>query len=378
MLRPAKHMEMLLGILGIWLMIGSELRADLKYEETTKITGGMMQSMTKIVGFFGAKGLDNQSTTHYLKGDCKRTDHYMGSELTTTEIVCLDRDQIINIDHKKKTYTVITFEQLREQVAKAMQEAKQRRAQVSQTQPPPPPSDVKVQPKITVKDTGESKIINGFNAKRFLMSFQIEAQDEKTKNQSDLGMDGDVWMTKDISGWEEERAFNIKYAQKMASPELVEQMKTAMAGLQDPRMGQGLAAMQANVDKMDGVPVLSVLSMKMSGTVPPDSQQPPPKQDTQKSQSKDTQTTVPQLPTNLGKVLGGLGGFGHKKKKEETQTQTQENSPVETSTTPSGTTTATANLMQMTTELKSLSRAGLDTMLFEIPRGYKQKLAKEE
>jgi len=378
MLRAAKQMRMVLGLVGIWLMIGPELRADLKYEETTKITGGMMQSMTKMMGFFGAKGLDSQTTTHYLKGECKRTDHFTGTDLTTSEIVCLDRDQIINIDHKKKTYTVVTFEQLREQMAKAMETAKQRRAQMGQPQAPQPPSDVKVQPKITVKDTGESKLINGFNAKRFLMSFQLEAQDQKTQNQGEMGMDGDIWMTKDISGWEEERAFNVRYAQKMASPELVEQMKTMMAGVQDPRMGQGVSAMQANIDKMDGVPVLTVMSMKVSGTAPPDSQQSPPKQDTQKPQSNDTQTSGSPLPTNLGQVLGGLGGFGRKKKKEETQSQPKENSSVETKNTPSGTTTATANLMQMTTELKSLSKTGLDAILFEIPRGYKQKMGKEE
>ena len=377
MLRTAKHLGMLAAF-GFGSMFGLDLRADLKYEETTRITGGMLEGMTKMMGLFGAKGLNSQSTTHYLKGDCRRIDHYMGNEPTTTEIVCLDRDQIINIDHKKKTYSVVTFEQLREQMAKALQEAKQRRAQMGQTQPPPPSSDVKVQPKIMVKDTGESKLINGFNTKRFLMSFQLEAQDEKTQNQGELGMDGDVWMTKDVSGWDEERAFNVKYAQKMASPELVEQMKTAMVGIQDPRMGQGVSAMQANIDKMDGVPVLTVMSMKVSGNAPPDSQQAPPRQSTQKSQSSDSQASVPPLPANLGKVLGGLGGFGRKKKKEDTQPQTQESSSVETSTTPAGNSTASVNLMQMTTELKSLSRVGLEATLFEIPRGYKQKVAKEE
>ncbi len=56
------------------LTMGHPLRADLKYEETSKMTGGMLQGMTKMMGMFGAKGLNNNSTIHYFKSDCMRAE----------------------------------------------------------------------------------------------------------------------------------------------------------------------------------------------------------------------------------------------------------------------------------------------------------------
>jgi hypothetical protein len=354
------------------MLLGSQpVRADLKYEETTKITGGMMQSMSKVMGVFGMKGMNNMGTANFLKGDCMRTDHFMGNELTTTDIVCIDRDQIISIDHKKKTYSVITFEQMREQMEKAMQEAMQRRSQMGEAQKQPPPSDVKVEPKLTVKDTGETKVINGYNAKRYLMSFELETQNQQNKDQGSMGMDGDVWMSKDVGSFEERTAFYAKYTQKMASPEMAEKMRELSLGLQDPRMGQGLGAMKQHVDKMEGVAVLTIASFKVSGTSSQPNQQPGSSQtqQQQKPSSSETSADSQSISGNLGKVFGGLGGFGRKKKKadEPQAADTSQSGPASSS---SGA-PASMDLMQITTELKSVSRAGLDSSIFELPKGYK-------
>jgi hypothetical protein len=353
-------------------MLGSlPARADLKYEETTKITGGMMQSMSKVMGIFGMKGMNNMSTAQYLKGDCMRTDHFTGNELTTTEIVCIDKDQIISIDHKKKTYSVMTFEQMREQMEKVMQEAMKKRSEMKEAPTQPPPSDVKVEPKMTVKDTGETKVINGYNARRYLMSFELETQDQKTKDQGSMGMDSDVWMSKDVGSLDERTAFYAKYAQKMALPEMAQRMKDLSLGLQDPRMGQGLAAMKQHVDKMEGVAVLTIASFNIKGTSSQPNQQGESRQaqQQQRPSSSEESSDSQSITGNLGKVFGGLGGFGRKKKKAD------ESQPAETSRSgpASGSSGAPASmdLMQITTELKSVSRAGLDSSLFELPKGYK-------
>ena len=67
------------------------------------------------------------------------------------------------------------------------------------------------------------------------------------------------------------------------------------------------------------------------------------------------------------KVLGGFGGFGHKKKKEEPKPAPAESS----STSADSTGPVSVNLMKMTSELTSLSNAALDSSLFEVPQGYK-------
>ncbi len=44
-----------------------------------------------------------------------------------TEIIDLDRETVTSIDHQKRQYTVMTFEQMRQQIEKAMQKAKESR-----------------------------------------------------------------------------------------------------------------------------------------------------------------------------------------------------------------------------------------------------------
>jgi hypothetical protein len=100
------------------------LLADLKYEETTRITGGFLEGFSKMAGFFGAKGLNNTTTATYLKGDRLRTDNLEDGELTSSEIIQLDREEIITIDHKKKTYSVATFAERRAQMEKALEAMK--------------------------------------------------------------------------------------------------------------------------------------------------------------------------------------------------------------------------------------------------------------
>jgi hypothetical protein len=354
----------------LMLILNTGLKADLKYQELTQITGGMLEGATKVMGFFGAKGLDNMLSTHYIKGDRMRTDNYSNNELTNTSIVRLDREEIVIIDHKKKSYTVMTFEQMRQQMEKAM-EAMQNSGKDPAKDPKAP--DVKLEPKVSIKDTGETKVINGFNARHVILSIQMEGQDQKSKDKGSFGVDSDLWLTKDISDFGEQREFYQKYALKFGSP----QMSRSMMGspvAQDPRIGPAMEEFRKQAEKMEGVAVLTVANVNVSGT---------PAQGTQSSQdassahpsgsSADSQESLSSeaMAKSLGKVLGGFGGFGHKKKKEEPKpTETaQSASPSDASSSSPG--AVSVNLMKTTTELKSVSNAGLDSGLFEVPQGYK-------
>jgi hypothetical protein len=352
------------------LTLPAGLRADLRYQESTQITGGMLEGATKMLSFFGAKGLDKTMSTHYLKGDRLRTDNFVNNELTDTTLIRLDREDIVHIDHKKKSYTTVTFEQMRQQMQKAI-EAMQHPNKTSTTDPKTDPKapDVKFEPKISIKDTGETKVINGFNARHVIMSIQMEGQDQKTNDKGAFGVDSDLWLTKDISGFAEQREFYKKYAVKFGSTVMPRAMMTPSAA-QDPRLGPAMEELRKESEKMDGVPVLTVSSVNISGTPAEGSQTSQPSSSSgEPSSNSDSQASSSKedIAKNLSKALGGFGGFGHKKKREEPKPA--ETPPNSTSSSNAGTTTV--NLMKSTTELKSLSNAALDASLFEIPQGYK-------
>lgn len=352
------------------LAFSAALRGDLKYQESTQITGGMLEGATKLMSFFGAKGLDKTMSTNYIKGDRLRTDSYVNNELTDSSIIRLDSEDIIHIDHKKKSYTVMTFEQMRQQMQKAM-EAMQHpnKTSTNDTKTDAKAPDVKFEPKISIKDTGETKVINGFNTRHVLMSVQMEGQDQKTQDKGTFGVDSDLWITKDVSGFAERQEFYKKYALKFGSSLTPKGMMVPSAG-QDPRIGPAMEELRKQAEKMEGVPVLTVTSVNVSGTPAEGSQS---SQPSSSSREKDSSSESQQSSSkeaaaqNLSKVLGGFGGFGHKKKKEDPK-------PAESESSSAGSASAgpvSVNLMKSTTELNSLSNAALDASLFEIPQGYK-------
>jgi hypothetical protein len=349
------------------LAFDSAFRADLKYQESNQITGGMLEGATKMMGLFGMKGLDKTMSTHYLKGDRLRTDNLVNNELTDSTIIRLDREEIVNIDHKKKSYTVMTFEQMRQRMQKAM-EAMQHPNTPTDAKTDAKAPDVKVEPKVSIKDTGETKMINGFNTRHVILSVQLEGQDQKTQEKGSMGADSDLWITKDVSGFAEQREFYKRYAMKMGS-QLMPRGMAASAGT-DPRVGPALAELSKQAEKMEGVPVLTVTSVNISGTPSGDAQSSKTSSSSsQASSGSSSQDSVGKeaVAESLGKVLGGFGGFGHKKKKEEPKPAPAESS----STSADSTGPVSVNLMKMTSELTSLSNAALDSSLFEVPQGYK-------
>lgn len=347
------------------LAVSPGLRADIKYEESSRITGGLMEGLSKMAGFFGAKSLNNMTTTTYVKGDRMRTDHFSGGELTNSEVIQLDREQIIMIDHKKKSYSVMTFAERRAEIEKALNAMKGQANENPPKQPAVKDPEVRLESKVDVKEAGESKVVNGFTARRVILTVVIESEDQKTKDKAALGSTMDLWLTKDISGLEERNHFYQKYAAKLATPEMMRHAAAAPAMAQDPRMGEALQALSQKAKALEGEAVLTVTSFNISGTA--SSQGAPSRQASPPPQPSQRDSEAPEsVGQAIGKALGGFGGFGRKKKKEEPRPQSV---PAESSAAPGE--TATASLMTMTTELKSFSKAPLDAALFEVPPGYK-------
>src|SRR5712692_5445068 len=119
-------------------------RADFKYTESAKVTGGMMAGMTKMAAVFSkeARQTANQPTvtTTAVKGNRLRTDEADGK----SKVIDLDGRRIITIDNKARTYSILTFEQMRAALEQAMAKAQ------AQPQPKGNPRNpnVKMTPKV--------------------------------------------------------------------------------------------------------------------------------------------------------------------------------------------------------------------------------------
>ena len=355
------------AVLGLCFAMTPSLLADFTYQETTKITGGALVSMMKMASMFSkqAKKIGEPMTyTVYLKGN-----RMARVSPETTQIVDLDAETITDINNVDHTYTVMTFEQMRQQIENARKEMEKRQAEQKGKEAPTssePPPEMKF--KVNVKETGATKDVSGVSATEAILQMQMEATDQKTQQKGSMAITNDMWMAKEIPGYEELRDFQKRFAEKMKVV-ISGAINPSMLAMQ-PGMGQGMADMVKEMSKLKGVPVLQVMRMgtTMNGEpLPAASEAPlpptpegPSAGDVAKSAAASEATS--QLGA-MGAALGGFGGFG--KKKKPAQPPPDNSAATEPQPT-------SAVLIESNTEMGGFSSGPVDGTHFDVPTGFKQ------
>src|SRR5258706_9412451 len=84
-------------------------------------------------------------------------------------------EKVYDLDLKKKSYKVTTFAELRRQMEEAMKKAQEsaRTAQQPAAAPARDPNQKDIEFDFNVKETGEKKAINGFEARQFLITLAM-------------------------------------------------------------------------------------------------------------------------------------------------------------------------------------------------------------
>ena len=111
---------------------------DYTYQQTTQITGGSLLQMMKTVGVFSSQARhmgDPVVSSIYLKDN-----RLANVSPENIQIIDLDNETITQIDVQKKTYTVMTFAQMKQAIenarAQMQQEAAKPAAAAARSRPP--------------------------------------------------------------------------------------------------------------------------------------------------------------------------------------------------------------------------------------------------
>jgi hypothetical protein len=102
----------------------SSLYGDFRYDETAKITGGMMAGMMKVVGVFSKQAREPINSTVAVQGNRmvrKYADH--------AEIIDLDAETMTEVNFQKKTWSVTTFAELRQAMEEALKKMEKDKSQ---------------------------------------------------------------------------------------------------------------------------------------------------------------------------------------------------------------------------------------------------------
>jgi hypothetical protein len=383
---------------GILLLVNRFTLADASYQETSQITGGTMVNTLKSVSFLGGKAMKDMfapiTTTTMVHGNQKAV---IGKD--STEITDLDKETITHIDNVHKTYSVVTFAQMRQafenmpkQMAQAQQQAKQEQPQ----QPPPPKTDLKTSFDVTVKNTGVTKVINGLTAQEQLVTMQMHVTDPNAPpteavNSMTYVVTTDAWISPDPPEVKELQDFDKRFAQKLMAGVDFSAWKAQMTH-QNPGMMQmfaskpgseeAMAQMSKEMAKLQGTRVMEVTSMGGSGTGPGvvqnSAQSAPPATSGNSVAGQVATDTAAQTAAGeasrlgvFGNALGSsaLGAF-HKKKAATPPPAATPAATSTDSTTTGAQTTSGATLMEMTVQKQNFSQEAIASSAFQVPAGF--------
>jgi hypothetical protein len=364
--------------LGLTIALPLTCLADFRYDETTKVTGGSLVSMAKMASAFSKQShslTDPVNSTVAVKGN--RMAHI---NQDSSEIIDLDSETITHIDHAKKQYSVVTFQEMKAAMQAAMQKAQQQPAQPTSNAGTPPPQ---VNFKVNVTNTGATKQVAGLSSTESILKMTMDATNQQSGQTGSLAITNDMWMAPEIPGYGEVRDFNQRMAAKMGdvfggtSPSMSPSMFSSQPG-----MSAGMGDMVKEMSKLKGVPVSQVMRMGSTtdgSALPAASEAPLPQSNGPSGSSVTNQAasgaansaadSATNTATNaatshmgtFGSALSSLGGF-HKK---SSQPPPQPPPPAQPTTAQNWTV-----LMESTTEMTNFSSASVDPSLFDVPAGY--------
>lgn len=215
--------------------------ADVKKEERNQVS--FAGALGRVVNFFGGKSArEGVVSSVAVSGDRKM----MTTGDNTAQIVDLREEKVYDIDMRRKTYKVTTFEEIRRQ----MREAEQKAREAAAKQPDAPSQPAKKDPNekefeidFDVKNTGQTKAINGFDTRQVIATITVREKGRKIEDSGGILMTVDTWLSKSAPSMKELADFERRYWEKlnagMISSADMQQMATAMAMF--PGLKAGLA-----------------------------------------------------------------------------------------------------------------------------------------
>jgi hypothetical protein len=368
--------------------------ADSSYQQSTQITGGQFIDSIKNIPFLSKKMkslTDPTITQTIVHGNIKAV-----VNKDSTEITDLDKEVIIHIDNDKKSYSVMTFADMRKMMAELPQKMAQMQQQMkdeqakAQKQPGQAvPPNLQFNFTVSVTDPGPSKIVNGQNARQQIMTMKMTVTDTNNPGTNiTYTMTTEIWTTPEVPAeMKEVRDFDMRFGQKLMAGMNMTDMLAEFQGMRSgangamaqmfggkPGAADAFAQMQKEMAKIKGTRILEITRMSGSGTG---------MQSTNGSgngssgsnsgggtgQGGSGNGSQPAQDNSrlgvLGSALGGSLNPFHKKKADPPPDQSQTAQPASQSQ-------GDVTMMEMTTQTMGFSQQPVSTSVFQIPPGFKQ------
>ena len=298
------HLRLIVATVAVFAVAGAiSLHADVKTEERMKFElGGMLG---KMVSLFGG-GNDGPVTTVAVKGPRQSI---MSDE--AGQVIDLSEEKVYQLDAKRKTYRVMTFAQIRQQMeearAKAEKAAREEQAKQKEAPPAQKPEDA-LEIDLDVRKTGQSRTVNGFNTNQVLVVVTVREKGKTLDQSGGLQITTDMWMAPQMPAMKEIADFQMQYAQKLYGPMIQgaspQDMAAAMAIY--PMLKPALERMNAEKHKVEGTAILTTVRVEAVKSAEQFAQE----------QKQREEANKPSVSGGVGGLIGGLARRAAQKKME--------------------------------------------------------------
>ncbi len=308
--------------------------ADFSYKHESKIVGGSMAGAMKMAMKMSKAAREAMIGATYIKGNKSATQ--TGDSVIVYD---LDADTITTIDNNKRTYSVMTFAEMQQAMAKMSEKMSGKKG------------EAEIRYKVDIRDGKKSQDVYGYPAKLTTVAIMIESSDQKG-NSGAMEMVNDIWLSTSIAGSAEVTAFHKRMGEKLAGA-FGPNMGIMGAMMKQKGFEEAMKEFRENAGAMQGIPVLTVMRMAPAGNlnaVMAESGKIP--EDKPEAESGDQPSVAGVL-----RGMGGFGGFGRKKKEEPASEPDSGGS---------------ASLMEMAMRQFDFSTAPVADSHFTVPAGYKQ------
>jgi len=279
-----------LATLGLSLLSPALARADVRTQERTQVR--FEGAIGKMVNMFGGRGArEGLTTTVSLKGQ-----RMLSVTGDSGEIIDLAEEKVYTLDLKGKSYSVMTFAEMRKRMEEAMAKA-EKDAAAAKAEPAPEKGEPKKEYEVdfTIADGAGARQVAGTDTKESVATITVREKGKTLEEAGGLVLETHLWMAPKVPALQELTDFRMKYAQKVYGPMMAQaapNMTQAMAMY--PQMKDAMAKFADEAKKLNGTPLLT--EMIFIAAVPPG------------SQSEQKAEPAP----GLGGLLGGLGRFRKK------------------------------------------------------------------
>ena len=224
--------------------------AEVKTREKTHVSlGGMMGKMFNLFGGKAAK--EGVVATTAVKGNRKAT-----MNESTGQIIDLSEEKIYDLDMKKRTYEVTTFEELRRRMREARERAEKDAAKEQGKEEKPAQNEPQKQYEVDfdVKETGQKKQLAGYDTREVVMTITVREKGKTLEEAGGVVMTADSWLGPKIAALNEVAEFDMHYWKQLQGPEAMgmsaEQMATVIAMF--PAVKQAMERLQKEGPRLQG------------------------------------------------------------------------------------------------------------------------------